>query len=146
MPHQQFFQEIKKDHQEVKDLLQKMKSQPQKGDGLLAQLKEQLTPHLEAEEHTLYKTLADSRSTHSLALKAVEEHHVAKTVLDELEQTPRGDRWQAKLSVFDELVNEHMKEEESEVFEASRSLSEEQIDGIMKAFLKEKDKVKAKVR
>lgn len=144
MSHQEFFQELKKDHSELKEMIQQMKSQSsQEASGMVMQMKRELKPHQEAEEQTFYKSLVRIPDVHRLALKAEEEHHVAENVLDDLEKTPSGDQWEAKLDVLEELVKEHIQEEESKVFEAARSINESEIDDILQNFQRKKIQIKS---
>ncbi len=144
MSFQSFFHELKKDHEEVTSLLQKMKSQSSEAAAdLLLQLKSELTPHQEAEEKTFYRALEENQKSHKLALKSEEEHHLATSILKDLEDSPKDDRWAAKLEVLDEIVKEHIKEEESRVFNAARILDENEIDNIERDFLSTKLQIKS---
>ena len=64
-------------------------------------------------------------------------------VLKELETTQKGeDQWGAKMSVFKELVEHHIKDEESKVFKsAEKALGQDEIQNIMKRFEQEKQKI-----
>jgi hemerythrin-like domain-containing protein len=57
---------------------------------------------------------------------------------------PKGvDHWGAKLSVFKELLEHHIKEEEGTIFKsAEKVLSQEKFQSIMKQFVEEKQKIK----
>ena len=70
------------------------------------------------------------------ALEGMEEHHVSDMALKELETTQKGeDQWGAKMSVFKELVEHHIKDEESKVFKsAEKALGQDEIQNIMKRF------------
>ena len=146
MSYQEFFQELKKDHEEVTNLLRQMKSRSS-GDihEMVVQLKRELMPHQEAEEETFYKSLTMIPSAHRLSLKAKEEHRVAVSVLNELEKTPSGDPWIAKVDVLDELVQEHINEEESQAFAAARSLDEKEINDILQNFQRRKLQIKSEM-
>ena len=67
--------------------------------------------------------------THELALEAYEEHHVFDQLLAELGTTPfDSEEWGAKLTTLQENVEQHIEEEEGELFrEASKVLSIDQI-------------------
>ena len=111
--------------------------------GLLVQLKRELMPHQEAEESTFYKALSKNKDSHKLALKAAEEHHVAETVLKEMEKSPRDERWTAKVEVLEKLIREHIEEEESEAFAAARMLEDSEIDDILHNFQSRKLQMKS---
>jgi len=54
--------------------------------------------------------------------EGVEEHHVAKTLIDELATLdPSDDTWSAKMTVLIENVEHHAEEEESEMFRLIRA-------------------------
>jgi hemerythrin-like domain-containing protein len=78
------------------------------------------------------------------AMEGMEEHHVTEMVLKELEKMPKGeDQWGAKMSVFKELVEHHIQEEETKVFKsAEKALDHDEIQSIMKQFEVEKQKIK----
>ena len=55
--------------------------------------------------------------------EAFEEHHVVDLVLAELPRVnPRDDRFVAKMTVLSELVDHHVKEEESDMFKRAQAL------------------------
>ena len=58
-----------------------------------------------------------SPSTEDIALESLEEHHIVKWVLSELDQmAPEDERFDAKVTVLIENVRHHVKEEEDEFF------------------------------
>lgn len=144
MTHQSFFHELKKDHEEVKNMLAQMKSQSSEDAAeMLMQLKGELIPHQEAEEKTFYKAMEEKDDSRKLALKGEEEHHVAASVLEDMEIVPKDDRWMAKLEVLEELVKEHIKEEESQVFNAAQTLDESEMENIEREFQSLKLQIKS---
>ena len=78
----------------------------------------------------------------------MEEHHVAEMVLKELEKMPKGeDQWGAKMSVFKELVEHHIKEEECPIFKsAEKALTQDEFEKITKQFEQEKQKIKMELK
>ena len=142
----EFFQQLKKDHKVVAGILAQLKEteNEKKRDELFKKLKEELVPHMKAEEITFYQPLLAKKEAREDALEGVEEHHVSEMVFKELENTPKGeDQWGAKISVFKELVEHHIKDEESKVFKsAEKALDPDEIQAIMKKFDQEKLKIK----
>ena len=65
---------------------------------------------------------------------------MSEMVLKELETMPKGeDRWEAKMSVFKEFVEHHVKEEEGKIFKtAEKALGEDEFQSIMKQFEQER--------
>lgn len=142
----EFFKMLKKDHAEFKEILGQLveTKESKKRDELFKKLKEELIPHMKAEESTFYQPLLAKKEAREDALEGVEEHHVSEMVFKELEKMPKGeDQWGAKISVFKELVEHHIQEEESKVFKsAEKALDDEEMQSIMKKFDHEKQKIK----
>ena len=144
----QFFQLLKKDHREVKGILGQLKESKEiavkKREELFQKLTEELVPHMKAEEKTFYQPLAAKKEAHEDAMEGIEEHHVAELVFKELQKMQKGeDQWPAKLSVFKELVDHHIQEEERKIFKiAEKALDDDEIQNIMKQFEQEKQKIK----
>lgn len=151
MPNQ-FFQMLKKDHKEVKGILGQLTETKggavKKRDELFLKLRVELVPHMKAEESTFYPPLLAKKESRDDAMEGVEEHHVSDMVLKELETMPKGeDQWGAKMAVFKELVEHHIKDEESKVFKsAEKALDHDEIQNIMKQFDQEKQKIKKSLK
>jgi len=147
-----FFQMLKKDHEKVKGILGTLKetkeSAPKKREGLFQKLREELVPHMKAEETTFYQPLMAKKEAREDAMEGMEEHHVSEMVLKELEKMPKGeDQWGAKMTVFKELVEHHIKDEESKVFKsAEKALDHDEMQNIMKQFEQEKQKIKKSLK
>ena len=79
-------------------------------------------------------------------LEGLEEHHIVKWTLSELEKTPSTDeRFAAKMRVLIELVRHHVKEEEEELFPKIRdAMTVQQLEELGTAL--EKAKVTAPTR
>ena len=78
----------------------------------------ELSVHAEIEETVFYPAVREAvPPTEDEVLEALEEHHVAKWTLSELEgMDPRAERFEAKVTVLMENVRHHVEEEESELF------------------------------
>ena len=143
-----FFDELKKDHKEVKDILEKLqagsKTAEKTREKLFAQLKEELVPHLKAEEASFYQVLLDTKNGRQHALEAKEEHDLTVLVFRQLEEIPAKEEiWGAKMKVLKDLVEHHIEEEEKEIFQlAQKEIEKEDFKQIMQNFQKEKEKVK----
>lgn len=140
----EFFQLLKKEHKEVKAILKQLKESKNDREELFQELTLQLVPHMKAEEKTFYQPLTSNKEAREHALEGIEEHHVAEMVFKELQKMEDGDgRWDAKLSVFTELVEHHIKEEEGSLMKsAEKALDDEEIDEIMRRFEQEKKRIK----
>jgi hemerythrin superfamily protein len=122
---------LKADHRQVKALF---KEAAELGDGahvsrakLFAQIDAALTLHTQVEEEIFYpavkaKTRANSDERDEV-LEAYEEHACAKDVIAKLEQLdPKDETYRAKLTVLNELIDHHVKEEETSFFPQAREL------------------------
>jgi hemerythrin superfamily protein len=94
---------------------------------LLAKLKYALTKHALEEENVVYPALRQASLT-AEADELSSEHGYVKTYLYELETMPNDSpEWLARVRDFRTMIEEHMREEEEDIFPRFRSqLSEEQ--------------------
>jgi hemerythrin-like domain-containing protein len=90
---------------------------------LVDRLIEELSVHAAVEEQIFYPvTRATVPAVEQVALESLEEHHVVKWLLSELEaMDPEDERFGAKVTVLIESVRHHVREEESEYFREVRS-------------------------
>ena len=79
---------------------------------------EELSIHAAVEEQLFYPvTRATVPETEDIALESLEEHHIVKWVLSELDgMDPEDERFDAKVTVLIENVRHHVEEEEGEYF------------------------------
>jgi hemerythrin superfamily protein len=113
------------DHREVEELFRRFEKT---GDGahkrrqdLVQRITEALSIHASIEEEIFYpaarRILADSGDV----LEALEEHHLVKLTLAELEMMdPSHERYGAKVTVLIENVRHHVEEEEGQLFPTIR--------------------------
>ncbi len=119
------FELLKADHEKVSGIFEKLEKTTERGvktrEELFAQLKQELDVHAHIEETIFYPALKREAETREITLEGFEEHHVIKTLLDELEATPVDtEQWTAKLKVLKENVEHHVEEEEDEMFKSAR--------------------------
>lgn len=151
MPNQ-FFQMLKKDHGEVKKILGQFKatkeSAPEKREELFQKLREELVPHMKAEESIFYPLLLAKKEAREDTMEGIEEHHVSEMVLKELHKMSKSeDEWGPKMSVFKELVEHHIQEEEGKIFKsAEKALGPDEFKNIMEKFEQEKQKIKKNLK
>jgi hemerythrin-like domain-containing protein len=83
---------------------------------------EALSIHAAIEERDFYPAVrAEVEASNGAVLEAIEEHHIVKWVLSELEHlAPDAESYDAKVKVLIENVRHHVKEEENELFPAVR--------------------------
>jgi hemerythrin-like domain-containing protein len=118
---------LKQDHREVAALFTRYE---RAGDGasrtkqrLVDEMIEALSRHAGIEELAFYPAVRREVSgAQADVLEAIEEHHVVKLLLHELEGlTPADERFDAKVTVMIENVRHHVKEEEQELFPEVRA-------------------------
>jgi hemerythrin superfamily protein len=115
---------LKNDHKTVEDLFKRFeKAGPRahktKKD-IVERIVRELSIHAAIEEMVLYPAIreaAENGDLDKMVLESLEEHHLVKWVLWELERmTPDDERFDAKVTVLIENVRHHVKEEEQELF------------------------------
>jgi hemerythrin superfamily protein len=113
---------LKADHKDVEQLFKRFEKA---GDhaytekrAIVDRIIEALSKHAAVEEQLFYPVVrATVPDTDAIALESLEEHHVVKWVLSELEQIdPQHERFDAKVTVLIENVRHHVEEEEQEFF------------------------------
>lgn len=119
------------DHNRVKGLFARYKKaseaeNTEEAAQLAAKILEELRIHTTIEEEIFYPAVhALSDALADAVDEGVEEHHVVKILLDEIERSePGSDEWTAKMSVVIESVEHHVEEEENEMFPKVRSSSD----------------------
>jgi hemerythrin superfamily protein len=104
---------LKKDHDEVKDLLARIeKASRAKKVALFEKLKTDLLAHAHAEQDVFYTALEEHEEALDLALEAEVEHEVVERLIEEIDaidiETQEG-RWTASVTVLGELIEHHVK-------------------------------------
>jgi hemerythrin-like domain-containing protein len=113
---------LKADHAAVEKLFKRfeglgpraVKSKADIADKVIAALSQ----HAAIEEQVLYPAARERLPDGDpMVLEALEEHHIVKWVLSELDgMSPDDERFDAKFTVLAESVRHHVKEEEGELF------------------------------
>lgn len=128
---------LMQDHRTVEALFKRFEGAGEDAAKLKKQLSEQiireLAIHSAIEEQLLYPAarLADEELKDTV-LEALEEHHLAKISLAEIQHLePSDERFEAKVTVLMESVRHHIEEEENELFPALRKLmGEDQLEAL----------------
>jgi hemerythrin-like domain-containing protein len=128
---------LKNDHKRVEQLFKKFEKL---GDGaesakqaLVKQIIEELSVHASIEEQVFYPaSRREVEDTEDTVLESLEEHHIVKWTLSELEKMkPSDERYDAKVTVLIESVRHHVEEEEEELFpEVAKKLSRKELNEI----------------
>jgi len=109
---------LKTDHKSVEQLFKRFEK-AQKGDGtrekraIVDRIIEELSKHASIEEQLFYPVVsATVPKTEAITLESLEEHHIVKWTLSELDgMAPDNERFDAKVTVLIESVRHHVKEE-----------------------------------
>jgi hemerythrin superfamily protein len=118
---------LREDHRTVKQLFQKIDRLGDRANAQLEKLARQvvteLSIHSAIEEQLFYPTVRQYvPDTNDTVLESLEEHHVVKWVLSEIDgMQPSDERFRAKLTVLKESVLHHAEEEEQELFPKVRA-------------------------
>ena len=118
---------LKQDHGNVEELFHRFETCDPGDATELARIRDKVIEHLakhsQIEEQVFYPAIRAKLGDDNAfeVLEGLEEHHVVKQTLAELEKlAPTNDRFRAKMTVLIENVRHHMKEEEEELFEKVR--------------------------
>jgi hemerythrin superfamily protein len=113
---------LKDDHKTVEQLFKRFEKAGDRAyvakRDIVDRFTEALSIHAAIEEQLFYPVVrATVPGTEDLALESLEEHHIVKRVLSELDQlVPEDERFDAKVVVLIENVRHHVREEEDEFF------------------------------
>lgn len=116
------------DHNRVRGLFKRCKDAEEKDDletmrMLVTKIVEELQIHMTIEEEIFYPAVrGESEEISETVYEGVEEHHVAKVLVEELAgMEPEGEEWKAKVKVLIESVEHHADEEEKDMFPPVRA-------------------------
>ena len=124
------------DHNRVRGLFARFQTAEEEKDAatmmeLAAKIIVELEVHTTIEEELFYPEIKGANEEiKDVVDEGVEEHHVAKTLIEEIKGlTPEDDAWAAKMKVLIESVEHHAEEEEQEMFpEVRKALDKAQLE------------------
>src|SRR5581483_10770948 len=119
---------LKRQHRDVKKLFREAKkASPRERRRVLDEIASQLEAHMKIEEESFYPAVREigTKKAEEMVPEAYEEHHVVALVIGELPQVdPNDERFEAKMTVLEELVEHHVEEEEKEMFKLAEMLQQ----------------------
>ena len=122
---------LKKQHREVKTLFRQVKKADARGRRSgMDEIAAKLEAHMRIEQEIFYPAVQEigTKKAEEIVPEAFEEHHVVELVLGELPGVdPKDERFEAKMTVLEELVEHHVKEEEKEMFKLAEKLGSERL-------------------
>jgi hemerythrin-like domain-containing protein len=113
---------LKQDHGNVEELFRRFETAAADDAEELARVRdlviEQLSRHATVEEQVFYPAIRERLGEQEFTvLEGLEEHHLAKLSLSELEKlAPTHERFRAKFTVLIESIRHHVEEEENDMF------------------------------
>lgn len=110
---------LKADHRAVEKLFdqyEKARSEDRK-EQISQQICLELRVHMEIEEEIFYPTSREFLKDEDIVNEAVVEHQSARDLIDQIEDMdPSDEMYDAKVTVLQEMIEHHVKEEEKEYF------------------------------
>jgi hemerythrin-like domain-containing protein len=138
-----------KDHKEIKSYFREFENA---GDRAYAAKEHaahkaftELIGHSKCEEDVFYPALKEAadKEGKGLVLEAVEEHHMADSLIQQLKAlSAKDETYDAKFKVLIESVEHHIEEEESEMFPEAKRLLAGQLDDLGKRIAQIKEGLK----
>lgn len=142
----EIYEALKKDHEEVKELLDELIALKEDDDYrfvVIEQIKNHLIPHARAEEAVFYNTLRAINADKKVVFHGYQEHLEAETLLRTLQVMDKMNlEWKKTAEKLRDAILHHVEEEESTIFaEARAAFTKEEAESICEAFLNLKPKI-----
>lgn len=143
---------LKSDHATVKRLLRELDATSERAvkqrESVVAEIERELKMHSQLEEEIFYpafKARTANTDAEDLFYEAAEEHHVVDMVLPALKAAnAKSHEFGAKAKVLKDLVEHHIREEETQMFAKARSLfTDEQLRELGDLMQERKESVEA---
>ncbi len=121
---------LKSDHALVKRLLRELDETSDRAikqrEQLVARIEREIKMHSQLEEEVFYpafKAKTEDTDAEDLFYEAAEEHHVVDMILPALKAAnPKSHEFAAKAKVLKDLIEHHIREEETQMFAKARQL------------------------
>jgi hemerythrin-like domain-containing protein len=143
---------LKSDHVTIKRLMKELNETTERAvkqrEALVQEIEMVVKMHAQIEEEVFYpafKTRTRKTEAEDMFYEAAEEHHVVDMVLPALKAAnPKSKEFTAKAKVLKELLEHHIREEETEMFAHARKVfTEEQLREIGDMMQARKESVEA---
>jgi hemerythrin superfamily protein len=125
---------LREDHRTVEKLFKQFEKAGERATKTkwetVKKISKELSVHAAIEEQIFYPAIRNEvEDATDEVLEALEEHHIVKWLLSELDgMTPKDERYDAKVTVLIELVRHHVDEEEHDLFpEVRESLGRKRL-------------------
>ena len=138
---------LREEHQQLQELATAVveADDPAQAKRIFHQLKEALVRHSRAEERVVYNALMDCKEPEAIEL--AEEGEIEHEIADRLlQQNTRGRAdspgWKARMKVLRDMLEHHVRDEESHVFDAlERHFSLRELQKMGERFEEHKERV-----
>jgi hemerythrin superfamily protein len=118
-PSNPVFDMLKQDHAKVKKLFEAFEEakDSRTKERIIRDTLLELDVHTKLEETLIYPAIREKIDADKIMDEALEEHHVAHTLINELKRgVGKNGRYEAKFKVLGESIKHHVKEEEGTMF------------------------------
>jgi hemerythrin-like domain-containing protein len=143
-------QDLHQDHEQVNALIEQLLKNDSSAERtpLFKEMMGMLLAHSHAEQNVLYKKMekSDDEKVRKFALEGTNEHQIVEQQLQQMARARNkaSEQWTAQLTVLRELVNHHIKEEESTGFTCARSeFDGDELAKLGEQFRRQKEKLMA---
>jgi len=126
---------LKDHHDRVREMFDRFRDlgpeERREKQGLFNRIADALEIHAELEERIFYPAVRSVKSEDAMeiTLEAFEEHKIVETLLRQIRSLSRGDpRKDAKMKVLMESVENHIEEEEDEIFAEANDLGDDRLE------------------
>jgi hypothetical protein len=145
-PSNPVFAMLKKDHAKVKELFEQFEAakDSRTKERIVRETLLELDVHATLEETLIYPAIKREVDADDVMDEALEEHHVAHVLIDELKRMSTGDdRYEAKFTVLGENIKHHIKEEEGSMFSEAEK-ADVDWEGLEEKVIERKEALMAK--
>jgi hemerythrin superfamily protein len=137
---------LRTDHKAVESLFKEFEKTGERADTtrrrLVERMIEELSVHATIEEQLFYPAVRHSvPDQEGMVLESIEEHHVVKWLLSELDgRQPEDERFEPKVTVLIEMVRHHVWEEETDLFpQVRQTMGRKQLSELGDSMAEAKD-------
>ncbi len=136
------------DHEKVRMLLTELvglnDKDTERRSELIAEIRDELIPHVRAEEAVFYNSLRMIDASKSMAMHGYAEHLEAEGMFRALQAMDKLDTsWKSTAQKLKQSIEHHIREEENEMFNAAKQLfTEEEAVAMAETFEAMKPKIK----
>ena len=119
------YDQLHQDHEKAKKVIGELKKTSEGAEKTrehkFAQLKQELEVHTEFENEVFYPAVGKNSKAKQTVQHGMKEHEKAEAVLEELDDMDKtSPEWVETLSKLESMLQDHIQEEENEIFKLAR--------------------------